>query len=72
MALESANAENLSLSKPSPPSGGPGGIQSGAGRVGELGVTWGLASVQNVHSLDFYPNSTLLKYSWPLLSELTY
>lgn len=36
----------------------------------ELGMAGGLASVQNVCSSDFYPNSTLLKYSWPLLSEL--
>lgn len=40
--------------------------------VSELGITCGLASVQNISSSDFYPNSILLKYSWPLLSELIY
>lgn len=40
--------------------------------VSELSISGGLASVQDISSTDFYPNSILLKYSWPLLSELIY
>lgn len=66
-ALESVNVGNPSLSKQSWASTGLGGALAGQRAVGKAG---GLASVQNVCSSAFSPNSTLLKYSWPFLSEL--